>query len=101
MGIQTARKGKNFFLIGIEKRNRPEIRKEMITYKFRIQTTPKGKLTNGTMLNCFVLMGEFGLILCSVMVTDFMRKLLFQMLITMKRLKQYREQYRRCQSKTK
>ncbi|OCB71686.1 hypothetical protein FBGL_10740 [Flavobacterium glycines] len=59
MGIQTPREGKNFFLIGNEKRNRPEIRKEMITYKFRIQTTPKGKLTNGTMLNCFVLMGEF------------------------------------------
>ena len=89
MGVQTARKGKNFFLIGIEKRNRPEIRKEMIRYKFRIQTTPKSKLANSTMLNCFVLMGKFCLIFCGIVMTDFMRKLRFQMLITMKRLKQY------------
>lgn len=93
MGIQAPRKRKNFILICSEKRNRPEIRKEMITYKFRIQTTPKSKLANDTMLNCFVLMSEFCLILSSVVVADFMRKLFFQMLITMKRLEQYREQY--------
>lgn len=77
MSIQTARERKNSLLLFTKKRNCPEIRKEMVTYKFRIKTTPKFKLANGTMLKCLVLVGDFNFILFVVVNAEFVRKLFF------------------------
>lgn len=77
MGIQTAREGNNCFLFFAEKRNCPEIRKEVVAYKFRTKTAPKFKMANSTMFNDFVLMGNLYFILLVVVNAEFMRKLFF------------------------
>lgn len=75
--IQTPRERNNFFLFFTEKRNCPKIRKEMVTYKFRIKTTSKCKLANCAMVKCCMLVREFSFILCTIVNTEFMRKLFF------------------------
>lgn len=92
-GKRTTGKNNRVFSKEKEMLCRVKNRAEFERIKFKRKVIAEGKFTNKTVVKIVMAVCEFGLGEIVFVVTMFFRKLLYQMLIRVHRLKQYCEQY--------